>query len=324
MKKLLSSLLTLAALSAALCVPAAAEEAAEAPAEAPAFVRVWGRVSSWDRDGLFLKNDNQDDPLSEVVIHPGEAPVVDAVTGLPLDLKSVKEGDALYAWAGPAITLSLPPQMAAEIIVGNIPAGFRAPEYCEIAGRASAGGNGFRFPLSGGGTLEVTDKTAYTPWLTRQIVRMEDLTPGTRALVWKNAEGAAEKVLVFPCAYRGYVSVRSGGDGVHAAVNSGFQPEPDKDVPEIFCKQTEAGVMAPIRAIAEAAGYSVSWDKNRGAVVYDENVDVVFYVYPGDNVVWTPERGETTIFAPCVKEGGTTYLPLEELCHWLNLYLVRE
>ena len=163
MKKLLSSLLTLAALSAALCVPAAAEEAAEAPAEAPAFVRVWGRVSSWDRDGLLLKNDNQDDPLSEVVIHPGEAPVVDAVTGLPLDLKSVKEGDALYAWAGPAITLSLPPQMAAEIIVGNIPAGFRAPEYCEIAGRAvfpAPGGEGSaQFPLTGGGTQEVTDKT---------------------------------------------------------------------------------------------------------------------------------------------------------------------
>lgn len=330
MKQLLCALFTLAALAAALCVSAAAEEAAptgapaEEPEQAPAFVRVWGRVSPWDGDGILLKNGNKNDPLNEVVVHPGEAPAVDAVTGLPLDLKSVREGDVLYAWAGPAMTLSLPPQIAAEIIVGNIPAGFRAPEYCEVAGQASAGESGFRIPLSGGGVLEVTDKTAYTPWLTRQIVRMEDLTPGTRALVWKNAEGAAEKVLVFPCACRGYVSVRSGGDGARIAVNGGFDPELDKDVPQIICKQTEAGVMAPIRAVAEAAGYSVSWDKNRGAVVYDENADVVFYVYPGDNVVWTPERGETTILAPCLKEGGTTYLPLAELCRFLNLFLVSE
>ena len=67
MKKLLSVLLTLAALSAALCVPAfaaeapaekASEEAAEAPAEKlPPFVRVWGKVSPWDGEGIYLKNE---------------------------------------------------------------------------------------------------------------------------------------------------------------------------------------------------------------------------------------------------------------------------
>lgn len=328
MKRLLSLLLTLTALSAALCVSAAAaEEAApEEPAEkAPAFVRVWGKVSPWDGDGILLKNSNPDDSLNEVVIHPGEAPAVDAVTGLPLDLESIKEGDVLYAWAGPAMTLSLPPQVGALAIVGNIPADFKVPEFCEIAGRAAsptAGDEGNpKFPLTGGGELEVTDKTVYTPWLTKQIVRMEDLTPGTRVLVWKDQKGAAEKIQILPGVYRGYVSTLAAMGGVPIAVNGGFDAELDKDVPQCSGKRTENGVMAPIRAIAEAAGYEVRWDKALGAVV-SLNGETVFSVLPGSDSVETPE-GKMPLSAPCLKEGGTTYLPLEDLCRQLNLYLAR-
>lgn len=338
MKKLPRILLTLAACSAALCVAAAAEEAvpasapAEEPAKAPAFVRVWGQVSPWDGEGIFLKNDDPDDPMNEVVLQTGgETYAVDAATGLPLDLKSVREGDTLYAWAGPAMTLSLPPQAVPIVLVGNVPAGASVPEYYELTSggwKDPAGGDEIVFSYRDADgnpqDLPIPLDAEVTPWLTRQIIRLEGIEAGSQILVWRDESGAAEKVLVFPCACRGYVSVRSGGDGARIAVNGGFDPELDKDVPQIICKQTEAGVMAPIRAVAEAAGYSVSWDKNRGAVVYDENTDVVFYVYPGDNVVWTPERGETTILAPCLKEGGTTYLPLAELCRFLNLFLVSE
>ena len=58
MKKLLSVLLTLAALSAALCVSAAA-----AKIDQISPTRVWGKVSPWDSTGIFLKNGNQNDHL---------------------------------------------------------------------------------------------------------------------------------------------------------------------------------------------------------------------------------------------------------------------
>lgn len=331
MKKLLSVLLTLAALSAALCVPAAAaetaEETPEAPETAPAFVRVWGKVSPWEGNGIYLKNDSGDGSLNEVVVHPGEAPVVDGATGLPMDLNTVKEGDVLYVWTRPMMALSMPPQVGAVAIVGNVPADAAAPEFCEIAGRAvspAPGGEGRgRFPLTGGGELEVTDKTVYTPWLTRQMVRMEDLNPGDRVLVWKDKDGAAEKIQLLPGVYQGYVCTFATMHDVRLAVNGGFDAERDQDVPQFSGKRTESGVMAPIRAVAEAAGYTVSWDKNRGAVVYDKDAEVVFYVWPGDDVLWTPELGEMTISAPCLKENGTTYLPLEDLCLYLNLYLAQ-
>ena len=325
MKKLLSVLLTLAALSAALCVTAAAAEtapAAEEPEKLPPFVQVWGKVSPWEGEGIYLKNDDKDSHLNEVVIHPGDAPVVDGATGLPLDLEKVKEGDTLYVWTGPAMALSLPPQMSALVIVGNVPAGAAAPEFCEIARRAVSPAPGDKgnptFALTGGETLEVTDKTVYTPWLTRQMVRMEDLNPGDRALVWKDKNGAAEKVQLLPGVYQGYVSTFATMHDVRIAVNGGFDAERDQGVPQFSGQRTDKGVMAPNRGVAEAAGYEVRWDKALGVVVSRDG-ETVFSVQPGAETVQTPE-GEGYLSAPCLKEGGTTYLPLEDLCHWLNLY----
>ena len=77
----------------------------------------------------------------------------------------------------------------------------------------------------------------------------------------------------------------------------------------------------PLRAVAEAAGYDVSWDRNRGAVVQDENVDLVFYAVPGERVIFR-NGGETGIAGPCILENGVTYLPAEDLCYWLNLFFV--
>lgn len=325
MKRLLSLILTLAALS--LCVAAAAEEPisapAEEPAEAPAFVRAWGKVSPWDGEGISLKNDDKDDPLNEVVVHVGEVPVVDGATGLPLDLEKVKEGDTLYVWAGPAMALSLPPQVSAEVVVGNLPAGAAAPEYCEIASwpvtPAPGDPGNPTFLLTGGEKLEVTDKTAYSPWLTRQIVGMDDLTPGSRVLVWKDKDGAAEKVLLLPSPYQGYVSTMATIHDIVAAINSAF--DEGRLGPQCSCKRTENGTMAPIRAVAESAGYEVRWDKTLGAVV-SLNGETVFSVKPGADVIVTPD-GESGLSAPCLKEGGTTYLPLEDLCRNLNLFLAQ-
>lgn len=315
MKKLLSVWLTLAALSAALCVTAAAAEEAEAPAQAPAevppFIQVWGKVSPWDGEGIFLKNDNEDAALNEVVVHVGEAPAVDAATGLPLDLEKVKEGDTLYVWAGPAMALSLPPQVSAIVAVGNIPADAAAPEYVEIAGEAvvpAPGGDGAaRFPTRDGGTLEVTGETVYTPWLTRQIVGQADLIPGARALVWKDAEGKAEKVLVFAYSYRGFASCQEDGTVL-------FNNE------ALSVKGKSEGLM-PVRAVAEAAGYDVRWDRELGVVVSREG-ETVLSAKPGTDTVMTA-LGEAGLETPCVLEQGVTYLPAADLCYWLNVYFVK-
>lgn len=312
MKRLLRVLLALAVCSAALCVTAAA--AADAP------LKVWGKVSPWDGEGIFLKNDDADGALSEVVLHVGDAPAVDAATGLPLDLESVKEGDTLYAWIGPAAAMSLPPQVYAEVVVGSVPEGAAVPEYYEITGAARPGENGATsFPVLGGETLIVTDKTEYSPWLTRQIVQAEDLVPGAQALVWNDKDGRAEKVIVFAYDYRGYAAW---GEG-----KTVFFGGEALSVPGRVEKNAETGedlVYLPLRAVAEAAGYDVSWDRNRGAVVQqvqDGDVELVFYAAPGEQVIFR-DGGETGISGPCILEKGVTYLPAADLCYWLNVFFV--
>lgn len=303
MRKVWTSLSILALCAAALCLTAAA-------AEPLAPNRVWGTVSPWDGEGILLKNDNPDDPMNEVVVHLGDAPVVDAATGLPLEADSIKEGDTLYAWVRNYATMSLPPQVSAIVAVGNVPADAAAPEYYEIAGEAvvpAPGGNGAaRFPTVGGGTLEVTGETEYTPWLTRQIVGMNDLVPGARVLAWKDRAGKAEKVLVFAYTYEGYVSW---GEDSAVLFNGEALAVPGKD-----------GELMPIRAVAEAAGYDVRWDKTLGAVV-SRNGETVLSARPGSDMIQTP-LGESGVSAPCFYQNGVTYLPAADLARWLNLFFV--
>ncbi len=313
MKKLLKLALAFTACAAALCLTAAAVEPLSP-------VKVWGTVSPWDGEGIFLKNSDTSTSLNEVVVHLGDAPVVDAVTGLPMEKDSIKEGDTLYAWVGPAMTLSLPPQASAIVAVGNVPADAAAPEYYQVSNTIvkPAGEKEIQVPILGGETLVVPEDVKINPWLTRQIVTVDDLVPGTQILVWKDAEGKAEQIIVFAYAYEGYLNmtVASRGESL-ACVNGTF----DGNTPQFYCKGVDTAVMVPVRAVAEAAGYDVRWDKELGAVV-SRNGETVLSAKPGAEVIQTP-NGEAGISAPCMIEKGVTYLPAEDFAHWLNLFLVK-
>lgn len=318
--KVLSLALCAAAL---LSLPAMAAEDGLLISPAPAIeslapVRVWGKVTKLESGSLLLKNDNKDDIYSEVVVHlPEGVPCVDAVTGLPMDMSKVKDGDTLYAWVGNAMTMSLPPQTSALIVVGNIPADAAAPDYYEIAGVAvvpAPGGNGAaRFPVLGGGTLEVTGKTEYSPWLTKNIVTVDDLIPGSQILAWKDKDGKAEKVLLLPYAYRGYYTVNEKGE---VTVNGEKLP--------VNAKLSGPGLL-PLRAVAEAVNYDVSWVKGQGAVV-KEGDKVLFSVLPGGGTAKRPgnEDGDWELSAPCVTEKGVTYLAASDLSLLLDLYFYSE
>ncbi len=319
MKKLLSALLALS-----LCASLAAAEEPEGgetplqPWEHAAPTRVWGRVSPWEGDGIFLKNDDKDDPMNEVVVHIGDAPVVDAATGLPLDLEKVKEGDTLYAWIGPAATMSLPPQVFAKVIVGSVPEDAACPEYYELTSGGwidPAGSNKIVFGVKSEDAqsheLSIPLNAEVTPWLTRQIIRLEGIEPGSQILVWRDQKGTVTKVLVFPYAYRGAAAWNTEAMGI---VNGEMIGVPGKVIPG----ENGKIYLLPVRALAEAAGYDVRWDKDLGAVV-SLNGETVFSVKPGADVLQTPD-GEAVLSASCLLENGVTYLPAEDLCRWLNLY----
>ena len=291
-----------------------------APAiESLAPVRAWGKVTKLESGSLLLRTDDETALHKEIVVHlPEGVPCVDAVTGLPMDMSKVKDGDTLYAWVGNAMTMSLPPQTSALIVVGNIPADYKVPEFYKVIGTdqtvmpaiyPAPERTEVNLPVAGGETLTIPVSAQFTPWLTRQMVTVDNLVPGSQILVWKDKDGKVEKVLLLPYAYRGYYTMNDKGEvtvnGEKLSVNAKLS-DPN---------------MLPLRAVAEAVNYDVTWVGGQGATV-KEGDKVIFSVLPGAGTVKRPnvEDGDWELLTPCVTEIGVTYLAASDLSLLLDLY----
>ncbi len=313
-------LLSLPALAANTPLISPAPDAA--PVEPLAPVRVWGKVTKLESGSLLIANSDKDAANSEVVVHlPEGTPCVDAVSGLPMDMSKVKDGDTLYAWVGPAMTMSLPPQASAVVVVGNIPADYRVPEYYEIteivptatiAIYPAPERTEVKLKAAGGQELTVPVAAKISPWLTKNIVTVDDLVPGSQALVWKDKDGKVEKVLLLPYAYRGYLEAEVSGT---VRLNG----EALKVQGRMLRNEDLERLYLPLRATAEAAGYEVKWVSGKGAVVYENNGTELFSVLPGSDVAKTAED-EHGLLGGCVIDQGVTYLPADDLAYLLNLY----
>ena len=336
MKKIIARALALTLCAAVVCVlPAFAAEMDTADAEVPAYlapVRVWGRVTRLENGAILVQNSNENDPYREIILHLSDtAPVVDAVTGLPLD-RELRDGEVIYAWVGPAMTLSLPPQAAAEVVVAGIPADFGAPQYYQVARirqTTSAGRDGpwtaVEIAVTSGLGLELEEpglrisaQAELFPWKTRQMVRLEDLQPGSQFLAWTDSDGTVTRVLLFPYAYRTWL--RYDGYGGINMPGEGFPKTPNGYL-TVSAKEMDGEVLLPIRAVAEAAGCKVEWVKGRGAVVSETDGSLLFSVLPGQDTAQTAD-GEWDLSGACFFESGTTYLPAGDLAALLNLFLV--
>lgn len=324
MKKWYRMLLPMALCAALLCLPALAAAEGDEADMGPDYlapVRVWGTVTRLENGSLFLKNSDENDPNREIIVHVGDAPVVDAVSGLPLAASGIKDGDTVYAWVGPAMTMSLPPQASATVVVANIPADFAVPEYYEITGGDNTATiaiypapprTAVNLPYAGGGRMDhlrIPVTAQISPWLTKQIVTVDDLVPGTRILVWRGADGEISRVQMLPSAYRGYILAN--GAAIHTVVNG--------ETLAVNGKSQYNQVLLPVRAVAEAAGYQVEWVAGKGAVV-SKNGELVFSVLPGAETARTA-GDEWTLTRPCEIENGVTYLRAGDLAHLLDLFL---
>ena len=332
MKKRILQCLSLLLCAALLAVPAAAAEASagEAASTRPGPVQVWGTLTWLEDGGLLVENSSEDAAFDAVILHGESIICLDAVTGDPMDIQELEDGDTIYAWVGPAMTMSLPPHATAILILGNIPAGYAVPQYYEIVSVTPQAMAAIYPPpamtwtevtATDGTTLTITDGAALAPYLTRNIVRLEDLIPGTRILVWSDAQGEPEKVLVFPYEYRGYVSVAEDGT---VSVNGSVVSRKAKTT-------DDGGTLLPVRAVAEALGMSVRWDAQLGAVVsYGDGQErpegvtsgTLMTAVPGGAITIVNSDGSTSeLSGTCLKEGGTTYVSQSALLRALDLYL---
>ena len=320
MKKRILQCLSLVLCAALLSIPAAAAETEEETPARLGPVAYWGTVTWIDEDSFLLDRGERDDLSDAVVVHVGDAPCLDAVTGNTMNVKDLKDGDTAYAWVGPAMMLSMPPQSAASLILGNIPADYAVPQYYEITGSVITEASAVLSVAGSNDTVTVPASAQVSPYLTRNLVTLADLVPGTRILVWSDAKGTPEKVLVFAYGYRGYVAAAEDGT---VSVNGAAVDQKAKTT-------ADGDTLLPIRAVAEALGMNVRWDAEQGAVVsYGEDMvkpaplesETLMTALPGGAITAVDSDGTAEeVYGACVIENGVTYVSMAALAQALDLY----
>ena len=319
-KKILAAVLC----AAMLCVPTLAAGSSDAPGAGayvpdPWYSMTWGTVTWQDNDSLLVQKPGENNPTDDIALWTKKAVVLDAVTGEPVDISTVKNGDTVYAWIGPLAAIAmLPPRASLELLLVNIPADFKAPQY-DVIVRANRimkgipGYSGMAITLSDGTACQVWQDATVKPYLTRNRVTYQDLLPGTRVVVWTDDDGAVSKVLVFPYEYRGGLSLEDSG---FLCINGNLTIQPSA----LRRPYQDDRLYVPIRAVAEAAGYSVSWDKEFGVTVKEDG-EILFQICPDTKLAHGPATADRhSLAGPCLIAGGVTYLEVHDLARLLGMF----
>lgn len=180
-----------------------AGQEAESAAESLLYysVPVWGPIKSISDNRILLDNLSQNAGSGEVVIQviDQETRVLDAVEGNPVALGDLQEGDFIYAYLGPVMTMSLPPITNAQMIICKAPADFKVPEYLHIKDAVMQEDGSVTLTAYSGNfsSYHVPADCGITPYLTRNLVTLRDLTQGRSVLLWSDADGNAVKIVLF-------------------------------------------------------------------------------------------------------------------------------
>ena len=180
-------------------VTGAIESMEESGTEAPQAIRIFGPVTRTEDGRLSIDNQSGVSNSGEIILNVSdeETYILDAVSGLPIKLEDIKDGDTIYAYIGPAMTMSLPPQTTGEVIIGKIPADQKAPEYITAVSMTANADGSWTLVSAAGKEYAVSADCRIMPYLTRQIVSLEDVEQGSNLLVWSDDQNQAQKLVLF-------------------------------------------------------------------------------------------------------------------------------
>lgn len=150
------------------------------------YIQVQGQVSEKNEDSILIKNAtgvNND----EVLLNISEETIfIDATSGLPVAIKDIDLNADIYAYTGQSMTFSLPPMTNAKAIVVNVPEDIKVPNYIKVES-IKKNNDGSITVISDDGALEATldSETNVFPYLTRNIVTIDDIKVGSNLLIWE-------------------------------------------------------------------------------------------------------------------------------------------
>ncbi len=200
MRKLTKLCLTFSAITALALGAAMTAQADSTIQSTPEFspVCVYGTAEKWEGKSLHLTNSDTSAVHNDVVVTTEGAVILDAVSGMPATYEDIREGETIYAYVGPAMTMSLPPMANGEVIFVNVPADYQVPSYAIVKDLKVRQDGSAELTAVGGRVYEIPADCYLTPYLTRQMIGIDSLTPGSACVIWtENGSNTANKVMRF-------------------------------------------------------------------------------------------------------------------------------
>jgi hypothetical protein len=198
LKKLLFALGTASILVTGGAMTALAETNITAESElANTPICVYGTAQKLANDRLHLTNSSTN-TINDIVVTTKDALILDAVSGMPVSYEDIKEGSSVYAYVGPAMTLSLPPMANADIVLVNIPADYKVPSYVIVKSLDMHEDGSAALTANDGQVYNIPADCNVIPYLTRQMLYVNSLTPGSACLIWTDSDSnTANRVMRF-------------------------------------------------------------------------------------------------------------------------------
>jgi len=224
--------------------------------------------------------------------------------GYPTSMEAIENGTTLKVIASQAMTMSLPPQSYAHVIMtADDNGGF--PIYAEVK-NITADSEGNLVFSSKDGVYDIVygeGMTEVAPFATRNIVTAADIKEGSRILVMADimtmsipAMVPANKIILLP----EVAEIEETALIEKVTVNGADFDFIEKD----------SVILLPVRAICEKAGLSVQWDDNLKAVtVGTVPMGVTFNI--GLNSYTKARMMPQTLSAAPIAENERTYVPVD-------------
>ncbi len=163
------------------------------------MMQIWGTVLSVEDGRIHIDNQSGTSFQGEIVLNISDEynKVLDAENGFPVQLSDIQVGETIYAYIGPAMTMSLPPMTTPEMVICKIPADYKAPAYVQVKSMTWQENGDWVLVTEAGDTYQVPGECPVIPYLTRNMVTLQDVTESRKLLVWSDGENTAQKLVLF-------------------------------------------------------------------------------------------------------------------------------
>ena len=311
MKAFQALLLGVCLAMAPLTMAAAAAPGTAALSQAPTSVRVWGSVTRVDEKNARIEVADGAKKDQSIILHINDdTSIVNNQSKKALSIKDIKKGDTVYVWHDPIMTMSLPPQSSAQVIVTGIAADAMAGQLFEvIESSQNKNGDWLLFNQERDLYLTVPAKLKNIPvFNSKDTLQAKDIAPGTRLLVWYNmvaesypAQTTATALLALPDAYDGYISIRD----EKITVNG-------KAMGRDAYVDAKGNTFVPLSDIAKVWGFSVTWNSRTNTMTLRKGESKIAFVRGKDE--FTANGSKIATLAPFAKN-KTLYVAADSLRH---------